>query len=78
MKDTDQQWHLKKEVNIAHVITTVLIVVSCIWYMAGLDKRIQANTQNITHIKEQRIEDVKRLDKQFDRINDKLDKLLVR
>lgn len=74
----NQQWHMKREVNLAHVITTLALTVSGIWFLSDLDKRIQSNTKDITYIQEQRTEDVERLEKQLDKINTKLDKLLVR
>ena len=73
---SDQHWHLKKEVNITHIFATVGFVVSAFVYSSTLDKRIQSNEQDILFIKQQRIEDVKRTEKQFDTINKKLDELL--
>lgn len=73
-----EQWHMKREINLAHVIVTVSMVITMMWFFADLDKRIDSNTKDITHIQNQRTEDVKRLDKQLDKINSKLDKLLVR
>ena len=65
------QWHMKKEINIAHVITTLALTVSGVCFLSDLDKRIQSNTKDINYIKEQRTEDVERLEKQLDKINTK-------
>jgi peptidoglycan hydrolase CwlO-like protein len=73
-----EQWHMKREINLAHVIVTVSMVITMMWFFADLDKRIDSNTKDIVHLQEQRTEDVERLDKQLDKINSKLDKLLVR
>lgn len=73
-----EQWHMKKEINLAHVIVTVSMVITMMWFFADLDKRIDGNTKDITYIQEQRTEDVERLEKQLDKINTKLDTLLVR
>jgi hypothetical protein len=72
------QWHLKKEVNITHLLATIGLVVSAFMYSSALDKRIQSNEQDIIYLKSQRLEDVKRTEKQFDTINKKLDELLVK
>ena len=71
-------WHMKKEVNVAHVITTLSLFVGGFWFLSGLDKRIEVNTKDIIYIQQQRAEDVKRQEKQFDRINSKLDKILAK
>ena len=83
----DESWHLKKEINIAHFLTTIIIAVSAISYLNGFDKRIQTNALNIMHNKEQqdrelirsekiRKEDQYRIQKSLDGINKKLDKII--
>ena len=72
---TDQHWHLKKEVNITHIFATIGLVVSALMYSSTLDKRIQTNEQEITHLKEQRAEDITRAEKKFDSIIKKLDEI---
>jgi peptidoglycan hydrolase CwlO-like protein len=67
---------MKKEVNVAHVITTVAMVVSCFWFFSDLDKRIATNETEISHVKEQRAEDQKRIEKRLDSMDRKLDRLL--
>jgi len=74
--DEKEHWHMKKEVNVAHVITTVAMVVSCFWFFSDLDKRIASNTTEIEHIKTQRTEDQRRIEKSLDSINKKLDRIL--
>jgi hypothetical protein len=76
--NSPEQWHMKKEINLAHVIITVSMIITMMWFFSDLDKRIQSNTKDINHIQVQRTEDVQRLEKQLDKINTKLDKLLVR
>ncbi|WP_299262901.1 hypothetical protein [uncultured Psychrosphaera sp.] len=71
-----EQWHMKKEVNLVHIITTIGIFVSCFWYFSDLDKRIAANEQSISYVQSLRTEDQKRVEKQLDKINAKLDRLL--
>lgn len=73
-----EQWHMKKEINLAHVIVTISMVVTALFFFADLDKRIESNKKDITHIEEQRTEDSRRIEKQFDKVNDKLDRLLAK
>lgn len=73
-----EQWHMKKEINLAHVIITVSMVVTTLFFFADLDKRIESNKKDIVHIEEQRTEDSRRIEKQFDKVNDKLDRLLAK
>lgn len=72
----DAQWHLKKEVNITHLVATIGLVVSAFMYSTALDKRILTNERDIVHMKSQRAEDIDRIEKKFDTINLKLDELL--
>ena len=78
IEQTGDGWHMDKTVNISHIVVTVLLLVSAITYSNSLDKRIAANEQDIVHIKEQRNEDIKRIDKHFDTVNSKLDRLLAK
>lgn len=70
------QWHMKKEINVAHIITTITLLVSCLWFLSDMDKRITTNTTQIVHIQEQRKEDLARVEKRLDSIERKLDKLI--
>lgn len=73
---TTEQWHMKREINLVHIITTVTVLVSGLWYVSDLDKRIAANAQAIEYVQSQRSEDQKRVEKHLDSINKKLDRLL--
>ncbi|MDK1289793.1 hypothetical protein [Pseudoalteromonas umbrosa] len=72
----NEQWHMKKEINIAHIITTVALIVSGLTFLSDMDKRITTNTTQIVHIQEQRKEDLRRLEKRLDSIERKLDELI--
>lgn len=72
----EENWHLKKELNLAHIITTVTLLVTGILFLSGLDKRINTNSQEIQHLKQIRNEDQKRIEKRLDSIDKKLDTLL--
>ncbi|CAH9054882.1 hypothetical protein PSECIP111951_01129 [Pseudoalteromonas holothuriae] len=71
-----EHWQMKKELNLAHIITTVTLLVSGILYLGDLDKRITTNSQALNHLKQIRNEDQKRIEKRLDSIDKKLDTLL--
>ncbi|BBN81964.1 hypothetical protein PA25_19490 [Pseudoalteromonas sp. A25] len=71
-----EHWQMKKELNLAHIITTVTLLVSGILYLGDLDKRITTNSQELDHLKQIRNEDQKRIEKRLDSIDKKLDTLL--
>ena len=71
-----ENWQMKKELNLAHILTTIALVVSGILYLNDLDKRITSNSQELAHLKQIRIEDQKRIEKRLDSIDKKLDALL--
>ncbi|WP_440055474.1 hypothetical protein ACSLBF_04860 [Pseudoalteromonas sp. T1lg65] len=71
-----EHWQLKKELNLAHVLTTIALLVSGVVYVSDLDKRISTNSQELNHLKQIRNEDQKRIEKRLDSIDKKLDTLL--
>ncbi|MCG7536511.1 hypothetical protein [Pseudoalteromonas sp. OOF1S-7] len=71
-----EQWQMKKELNLAHILTTIALLVSGILYLNDLDKRITTNSQELAHLKQIRKEDQKRIEKRLDSIDKKLDALL--
>jgi len=74
--EIQQQWHMKKEINIAHLLSTGAMLIAGMMYLTGLDVRITTNETDIKHGQEMRKEDQRRSEKQFDVINKKLDRLL--
>ncbi|ASD67666.1 MULTISPECIES: hypothetical protein [Pseudoalteromonas] len=71
-----EQWQMKKEFNLAHILTTIALLVSGVIYLGDLDKRITTNSQELDHLKQIRQEDQKRIEKRLDSIDKKLDTLL--
>lgn len=71
-----EQWKLKKEIDLSHVVTMFAFIFGGFWFFADLDKNISNNTQAIESIKEQRNEDRTRFEKRLDSIDDKLDRLI--
>lgn len=76
MNQASEQWHMKKEINLAHVITTVALAVSAFWFFSDMNERINANSLKLEYVQQQRTEDQERVEKQLDNINKKLDRLL--
>lgn len=76
MSEQNNAWHLKKEVNLTHIISTAIVTISGFWFVSGIDKRVDLNSVEIVHVKKIREEDKSRSIKEFDKINLKLDRLL--
>lgn len=87
MSGLKENWHIDKSVSAGHLITTIILIVGGLTYITDQDKRIEENRITIDHVKTQRIEDIaraddqraednKRIEKQLDTINQKLDKLI--
>lgn len=82
--ETDRRgWHLDKGVSIAHILTTVALVIGALLYVTDQDKRISNLELNYDHLKAARVEDQARADRKFDElktdlrtINAKLDRLI--
>ena len=71
-----QDWHIDKSVSVGHLLTTVVIAVSVFMYFGKMDKQVSANAQSIEFLKEQRAEDLKRIEKNLDSISKKLDRIM--
>ena len=63
-----QTWHIKKQIDLAHITTTLVLIVGGVLFVSEMDKRIDRNTQNLEHVKQLRSEDLKRIDKRLDTI----------
>lgn len=46
----DKNWHLKKELNIGHILTTVLLVLGIIAWGNTMDQRLTAAETRIEHL----------------------------
>lgn len=76
-------WHIDKGIGVAHIITTGMLIVTALWYLAGQDRRISLLEQGVDHLKQARISDQHRTEKTLDElktdlrlINSKLDRLI--
>lgn len=70
-QQSPEHWHLKREVSISHLLTTLALVVSALWWASGVEKRIAVLETTSVH-------NAKTLQRQLDRINEKLDRLIQR
>lgn len=76
-------WHVSKTVNLGHIVTTAVMIIAAMWYLAGQESRISQAELNIKHLQEARTFDQARADKKFDeiraymlRIEGKLDRII--
>jgi hypothetical protein len=69
-----QGWHLKKEIQLGHLITTVTVAISAIVYVNKIEQRVAVVESQVNFQKET----AGVLRTQLDRINDKLDRLIER
>ena len=81
----DKRWHLKKEIQVPHIISTVLIVVSALTYVNKLETRIALIEQAMTtqgdrdHRQDERVNElVNVMTARLDRMDGKLDRLMER
>ena len=69
-----QRWHLKKEIQLGHLITTITVAVSAVFYINKIEQRVAVVESQVIYQKE--TADVLR--NQLEKINDKLDRLIER
>jgi hypothetical protein len=82
--DSDRRgWHVDKGIGVAHIITTCMLIVTALWYLAGQDKRLAVLESGFIYVQQSRVTDQGRTDKKFDdlkidlrTINSKLDRLI--
>lgn len=82
---SQEPWHLKREIQLGHVITTVTVALSAVFYVSKLDQRIALVEQ---HLGSQRDRDARQdealtdktvaLARQLERMEAKLDRLIER
>ena len=81
----DGRWHLKREIQIGHIITTLTVAVSVVIYVGKIEQRLavvesQIATQRERDERQDRVlaEALMRLGAQLDRLDGKLDRLAER
>jgi len=68
-------WHVKRSLDVGHIITTVVIAVSAVMAFSGQNEKISLNAQRIDYLESQRNEDAERVEKRLDKIEEKIDRL---
>lgn len=43
-------WHLEKSVSIGHIVTTVTVALTALWWAAGIENRISLQENSVTFI----------------------------
>lgn len=78
-----ESWHVSKTINLGHLATTGLMLISLFWFVAQQDSRISQAELNIKHLQDSRASDMARTEKKFDeirsymlRIESKLDRII--
>lgn len=83
MHPTDTRWHLKKEIQLTHIISTVSIAVAAMWYVGEIKRDVemlkaQASTQDSRDERQDKTAAgmSAALEKRLDRLDEKLDRLI--
>ena len=81
----DGRWHLKREIQIGHIITTLTVAVSVIVYVGKIEQRLAVAESRIATQRERDerqdkvlAEAMARLGAQLERLDGKLDRLVER
>lgn len=70
----DNKWHMKKEIQLGHLITTFTVAISCVVYINKIEQRVAVMEAQMISQRDSAI----LLRSQLDKINDKLDRLIER
>lgn len=68
------RWHLKKEIQLGHLITTFTVAIAAVLYINKIEQRVSVIEVQITSQREASV----LLRAQLEKINDKLDRLIER
>ena len=78
-----ERWHLKKEIQLGHLITTATVAVSVILYIAKVEQRVAVIEAQIVAqherdkvLEERTAEAMRATRAQLDRIDSKIDRLV--
>ena len=78
-----EPWHFKREIQVGHLITTLTVAVSMVWYVSKLDQRIAVVESQIQlqHERDERQDKqngdaIELLRRQLDKMDAKLDRLI--
>ena len=69
-----ERWHMKKEIQLGHLITTFTVAIASVMYISKIEQRVAImETQMISQRESSQL-----LRGQLEKINDKLDRLIER
>lgn len=82
-----RNWHLDKSVSVSHLVTTIAMFISGVWYIMGMQTQIELGREQNLYMQEQlkqmRIivgegngpirRDMDRIQRDLDKVNNKLD-----
>lgn len=69
-----ERWHMKKEIQLGHLITTFTVAISCVVYINKIEQRVAVMESQMIAQRDS----ATLLRNQLDKINDKLDRLIER
>lgn len=73
-EQTQERWHLKKEIQLGHLITTFTVAISAVVYISKIEQRVAVvESQMITQRESSAL-----LRAQLERMDAKLDRLIER
>lgn len=78
-------WHMKKEIQLGHVLTTIVLVLTGLFFITKMDQRItlledKAISQKERDANQDKVlaDSLMRIQSQFDKVDAKLDRLIER
>lgn len=73
-----EHWHLRKEINVGHMISTIMLMVAAFTWSSNIDKRVTVLETRQEQQSQQTTEMRAELRTELRTLNDKLDKLIER
>lgn len=70
-KTEKEQWHLRKELNLTHIITTVMVIIAAIWWASGMETRLAIAETKVSAVER----NSNKLEAYLIRIEDKVDRI---
>ena len=71
-----EPWKIDKTINLPSILTTLLIIGSIIVWYSTINSHFQRHDDQIQQLQEQQKDVKQEMNNRFDRIDDKLDKLM--
>lgn len=71
-----EPWHFKREIQVGHLITTLTVAVSAIWYLGKLEQRVALVEQRQAQQDQMLAASIVQFGARLDRFESKLDRLI--